>query len=345
MKAVQIHRHGDVHALTYADIDEPNIQSPDQVIVRIKAAALNRADLAIRQGLTDAKISFPHILGSDGAGIIATIGANVKNLEPGDAVCLYPLTGCGGCEFCATDRELLCAGISVLGEQQHGTYTDYLRVPARNCFPIPPKLSFEEAAALPLVFLAAWRMLVIDAQLKPGEWLLIRSVGGGVATAALQIAGHLGAQVIVSSSNRAKIDAAKRCGAKYGINSRNTDVAQAVREITGKRGVDVVVDNAGGPSWPRSLAALAKGGRLATCGATAGASPQTDLRRVFWNHLKIFGSRFGSRADFLQVLSFVAASKTKPIIDRVFELKDAAQAHQRMEAGKSFGKIVLRIDN
>lgn len=344
MKAVQIHRHGDVHALIHEDIDEPDLRSPDQVIVRLRAAALNRADLALRQGRTGAKIPFPHILGSDGAGTIATIGASVKSLKPGDAVCLYPLTGCGNCEFCATDRELLCADIRILGEQQNGTYAEYVRIPARNCFPIPGNLSFEEAAALPLVFLTAWRMLVIDAELKPGEWLLIRSVGGGVASGALQIAAHFGAQVIVSSSHSARIDAAKRYGAKYAINSCNTDVTQAVRELTGKRGVDIVVDNVGGPGWLGSLAALAKGGRLVTSGATAGVSPQTDLRRVFWNHLKIFGCRFGSRADFLQVLSFVAVAEIKPIIDRVFELKNAAQAHRHMEVGKSFGKIVLRID-
>lgn len=344
MKAVQIHGHGGIDALRYEDIREPQIQSPNDVMVQIKAAALNRADLGIRQGLNGAKIAFPHILGSDGAGIVVTTGANVKELSPGDSVCLYPLSGCGGCEFCAEGREFLCSGISVLGEQRSGTYAEYVCVPARNCFPAPPELSFEENAAFPQAFLAAWRLLITDAELKPGEWLMICGVDGDVATAALQIAAHLGARIIVTSSNDEKLAAAKRHGAEYGINSCTADVAQEARKLTGKRGVDVVVDNAAGPSWVKSLAALAKGGRLATCGAAAGASPQTNLRRVFWNHLKILGSRFASRADFRQVLNFIAASKTKPIVDRIFELKDAAQAHQRLETGKSFGKIVLRID-
>jgi NADPH:quinone reductase-like Zn-dependent oxidoreductase len=238
----------------------------------------------------------------------------------------------------------MCIRLRVLGEREDGTYAEYVRLPARNCFPIPRSLSLEEAAAFPLVYITLWRMLVTNAQLKPGEHVLILGIGGGVATAALQVAAHLGAHIIVTSSSDEKLERAKALGAEHGINYRTTDFPQKVRELTGKRGVDVVVDCVGGESWVKSLASLAKGGRLVTCGATTGANPQTDLRRIFWNNLTVFGSTLGSREDFRQVLNFMNSSNTRPIIDRVFPLKDAAAAQKRMEEGKQFGKIVLRMD-
>jgi NADPH:quinone reductase-like Zn-dependent oxidoreductase len=238
----------------------------------------------------------------------------------------------------------MCIHLRVLGERENGTYAEYTRVPARNCFSIPPGLSFEQAAAFPLVYITVWRMLVTNARLKPGEQVLILGIGGGIATAALQLAARIGTHIIVTSSSDEKLEKAKTLGAEHGINYKNADFAREVRRLTGKRGVDVVVDCVGGDSWIKSLASLAKGGRLVTCGATAGAHPPTDIQRIFWNNLRIFGSTLGDRAEFTEVLNFMAASCTPPVIDRVFSLRDAATAQNRLEQGKQFGKIVLRMD-
>jgi NADPH:quinone reductase-like Zn-dependent oxidoreductase len=345
LKAVRIYDHGGVEKLRYEDAPEPKLATPSDAIIKLSATALNHIDIWNRRGLTGMEFRFPHILGADGAGIVADIGAQVDNLKIGDAVCLYPAIGCGHCEFCATDRDYLCVHLRVLGEREEGTYAEYVRVPAQNCFPIPAGLSFEEAAAFQLVYITVWRMLMTNARLKPGERILILGIGGGVATAALQIAAFIGTQVIVTSGSDEKLAKAKNLGAAHGINYQSADFATEVRRLTGKRGVDVVVDCVGGESWVKSLASLAKGGRLVTCGATAGAGPQTDLRRIFWNHLKIYGSTLGDRNEFREVLNFMESSRTKPVIDQVFPLREAAAAQQRMEERKQFGKILLRMDH
>jgi NADPH:quinone reductase-like Zn-dependent oxidoreductase len=239
----------------------------------------------------------------------------------------------------------MCVRVRFLGERDPGTYAEYVRVPARNCFPVPTGLSFEQAAAFPLVYITLWRMLITNADLKPGEHVLILGIGGGVASASLQLAASIGTHVIVTSGSDEKLAQAKRYGAEHGINYRTMDFAQEVRRLTHKRGVDVVIDCVGGDGWVKSLSALAKGGRLVTCGSTAGANPKTDLRRIFWNHLKVYGSTLGSREDFRQVLNFMQTSQTKPIIDSVFPLREAAAAQQRLEQAKQFGKIVLRVSD
>ncbi len=343
MKAVRIHEHGGAEKLRYEDAEPPVLTSPTDAVVRLKAAALNHIDILNREGKTGIEVTFPHILGADGAGIVVQVGRDVKNVKTGDAVCLYPPGGCGECEFCFTDREFMCLKIQALGERLKGTYAEYVKLRAINCFPIPRGLSFEEAAAFPLVFLTVWRMLITNAQVKPGEQVLILGIGGGVASAALLVAKQIGAHVIVTSSSDEKLEMARNWGADHGINYRKSDFARDVRSLTGKRGVDIVVDCVGGESWVKSLAALAKGGRLVTCGATAGATPQTDLIRIFWNHLKIFGSTLGSREEFRQLLNFMQRCKIRPILDQPFELKDAAAAQRRLEEGKQFGKIVLQI--
>lgn len=343
MKAVRIHAHGGLDVLRYEEVEKPRLASPTDAIVQLKTAALNRIDLWNRRGLTGMDIALPHILGADGAGIVVETGAQVHNVKPGDQVCLYPPSGCGRCEFCSTDREFLCINLRVLGERLQGTYAEYVKIPAANCFPVPAGLSFEEAAAFPLVFLTVWRMLVTNADLKPGEQVLILGIGGGVATAALQLAKQMGAHVVVTSSSDEKLAMAKSWGADHGINYLKNDFTKEVRTLTAKRGVDVVVDSVGGESWVKSLAALAKGGRLVTCGATAGANPPTDIRRIFWNHLKIFGSTLGSRGEFRQLLSFMQVNGVRPIVDQVFPLKETAAAQRRLEEGKQFGKVVLQI--
>lgn len=344
MKAIRIHEHGSIDKLRYEDAPEPKLFSASDVIVKLRAASLNRADISVRCGLSGDEVKFPHILGADGAGVVVSAGEQVTNVHLGDAVCLYPVTGCGRCEYCMTDRELMCVQLRVLGQREDGTYGEYIRVPARNCFPIPRPLSLEEAAALPLGYISAWRMLVTNGALKPGEYVLIRDIGGGVAAASLQLAVHLGTHVIVTSSDDDKLAKAKTLGAEHAINDEKFDFAKEVRQLTGKRGVDVVVDCVGGEAWSKSLASLAKGGRLVTCDATAGANPQTDVRRIFWNDLNIFGSMLGDRQEFRQVLNFIEMSGAKPVIDRIFPLKDAATAQQRLEDNQQFGKIVLKIE-
>jgi NADPH:quinone reductase-like Zn-dependent oxidoreductase len=345
LKAIRIHEHGDVGKLRFEDAPEPELASASDVVVNIKAASVNRADLSVRCGSSRPVPRFPHIPGSDGAGLIAEAGADVPHLKPGDPVCIYPLRGCGQCAACTSERETMCPQASVLGVREDGTYAEYVRVPARNCFPLPPGLSFEHAASLPSVYPTVWRMLISRADLKSGDTLLIVGAGGGVATAALQLAAHAGARVIVTSASDEKLAKAQALGAAHGINTRRADLANEARRITGKRGVDLVVDCVGGKNWTRSLAALAKGGRLVTCGPVAGAASQTDVRRLFWNNLKIFGCSWGSQAELRRVLRFIDVTQTKPIIDRVFALREAGAAHQRLEAGDQFGKIVLRVDH
>jgi NADPH:quinone reductase-like Zn-dependent oxidoreductase len=344
LKAVRLHAYGGVDNLRYEEVDDPQLTSPHDAVVRLKAASVNHLDILIRRGLSSTPAPFPHILGSDGSGMISAVGAGVTNVKPGVAVCLYPASSCGRCEFCQAGAEHLCGQRRLLGEGENGTYAEYVRVPASNCYPIPQGLSFEEAAAFPLVYATTWRMLVSDAELKPGESVLILGAGGGIATAALQVAASIGAHIIVTSRSDDKLTMAKKLGAEHGINSRTADFAREVRNLTNKRGVDVAVDCVGGDGWVKSFAALTKGGRLVTCGATAGANSQADLRRLFWNHLKIFGSMVGSREEFRQVLNFMSITRTKPIVDQVFSLKDAARAQQRMEAGQQFGKIVLSME-
>jgi len=233
----------------------------------------------------------------------------------------------------------------VLGERLEGTYAEFVRLPAENCFPIPAGYSFEEAAAFPLVFVTLWRMLITNAKLKPGETVLIIGIGGGVASASLQVAKRLGAHVMVTSSSDEKLERAKQLGADHAVNHRKRDFVEAVNELTKQRGVDLVVDCVGGEVWRKSLASLTRGGRLVTCGATAGGQPDDDIAAIFSKHLKIYGSTLGSREEFRQLLSFLTVSQIKPIIDSVFPLRDAASAQHRVETAQQFGKVVLRIPN
>ena len=340
-----MHGHGGIEKLRYEDAEEPRLSSPNEVVVRLKTAALNHIDIWIRLGVTGIVIPMPHILGADGAGVVVEVGREVKKVKMGDKVCLYPFSGCGECEFCLNGRDFMCIYVRALGERLEGTYAEYVKLPAENCFPIPATMSFEEAAAFPLVFVTVWRMLITNAHLKPGETLLIIGIGGGVASAALQVAKRIGAHVVVTSGSDEKLELAKNWGADHGVNHRKKDFAKEVRTLTENRGVDIVLDCVAGEVWQKSLTALAKGGRLVTCGATAGGLPDTDLRTIFSNHLKIFGSTLGSREEFRQLLSFLPLSQIRPIIDSVFPLKDGATAQRRMEEGKQFGKIVLQVSD
>lgn len=345
MKAVRIHEHGGSDKLLYEDAEDPKLTSPTEAIVSLKAAALNHIDIWTRRGITGIEVSFPHILGADGSGVVVEVGSAARNVKVGDAVCLYAPSGCERCEFCLTDRDFMCIQLRALGERLQGTYAEYVKLPAKNCFPIPAGLSFEEAAAFPVVYVTVWRMLVTHAQLSPGEHVLILGAGGGIASAALQIAKQMGAHVTVTSSSDEKLAMARDWGADHGINYLKRDFSKEARALTGKRGVDVVVDCVGGESWTKSLGALGKGGRLVTCGATTGSNPPADLTRIFWNQLKIFGSTLGSREEFRQVLALMQAGNLRPIIDQLYPLREAAEAHRRLERGEQFGKIVLQTED
>jgi len=343
LKAVRLHGYGSAGQLRYEETSEPKLDSARDVIVALKAAAVNRIDLDLCRGTHRPDMRLPRILGCDGAGEVVAVGSEVSHVKPGDRVCLYPAIICGRCEFCRAGLEHLCTERHLLGEREDGTYAEYVRLAGDNCHPIPPALSFEEAAAFPLAYVTAWRMLVSEAGLKPGEWVLIVGAGGGIGTAALRLAAAFGARIMAASSSEAKRAAAKGLGVDHAIATVG-DFAAEARRLTGKRGVDIVIDCVGGESWAKSLAALARGGRLVTCGALAGSAPQTDLRRIFWNHLKVSGCPTGTRAEFIELLQFLKVSQSRPIIDRVFPLKDAAHAQRRMAERKHFGKIVLRMD-
>jgi NADPH:quinone reductase-like Zn-dependent oxidoreductase len=345
LKAVRMHGYGGVEQLFFENAEQPTLSEPGEVIVKLKAASINHIDIWNRMGATGINVPMPHTLGADGAGVVVEVGAQSGNVKVGDAVCLYPPTGCGHCEFCITDQDFMCVYLRVLGERMEGTYAEYVKLPAQNCFPIPQGYSFEEAAAFPLVFITLWRMLITNAQLRPGESLLIIGIGGGVASASLQLAKKVGARVLVTSGSDEKLERAKKLGADHGINHSKTDFAKVVSDLTDGGGVDVVLDCVGGEVWRKSLRSLARGGRLVTCGATAGGQPTDDIAAIVSKQLKIYGSTLGSRDEFRQLIAFVSASKIKPIIDSVFPLSEGAAAQRYVEEGKQFGKVVLRISD
>ena len=343
MKAAFFREHGGLERIEYGDLPDP-APGPGQVRVRVRAGSLNHLDIFVRNGIHGIPVALPHVMGSDGAGVVESVGPGVVRVKPGDEVVLNPGVNCGDCEFCRMGEHSLCTTFHLLGEHVAGTFAEYVVAPAINAWPRPAALSWEESAAFPLTFLTAWRMLVSKARVRPGESLLIIGVGGGVAVAALQIAKLLGLTVFVTSGSGEKLARAKELGADAGIDHSATDFAREVRKLTGKRGVDVVLDSVGKATWRQSIAAAAKGGRLLTCGATTGTDPQTDLGRIFWNQLTVYGSTMGTHAEFAEMLRIFRDGKVKPVVDTVFPLEKARDAEQRLEEKRQFGKIVIRVD-
>ena len=342
MKAIAITAHGGMEKVQYTDVERPTL-GPREVLIETRAAALNHLDIWVRNGLPGSKLTMPHVLGADGAGVVAEVGPEVSRLRVGERVLINPGLNCGVCEFCQAGEQSLCATFGIMGETCPGTLAEYFKVPQDNVHLVPDGFSWEEAAAFPLVFVTAWRMLISKAQIKPGEDILILGIGGGVSTAALQIVKAVGLRAFVTSSNDEKLQQAQKLGADAVINYKTQDFGREVRNLTDRRGVDVVVDSVGGESYAKSLASLVKGGRLVTCGATAGPRPQTDLARIFWNQLSVFGSTMGNRREFAEMLNFVGKRGVKPVIDQVLSLADGAKALARMEEGKQFGKLVLKV--
>ncbi len=345
MRALTISAHGTLDQLelrTDLPVPEPGL---GEVRVKVLAAALNHLDLFVVEGLPGITIKPPWILGADAAGIIDAVGPSDGTLEvaPGDYVTINPGVSDGTCEYCRSGDQPLCLKFGLLGEHRPGSMADYIVIPSRNVLRIPKTLSPEDAAASTLVVLTAWRMLVTRAKVRPGEQVLINGIGGGVALAALLIARSIGAHVWVTSSSDAKLDRARALGANETINYRTTDVAKEIRARTGKRGVDVVIDNVGAATWPASLGSLGKRGRLVTCGGTSGPIVETDVRRLFWNQWTIMGSTMGSDEEFRTIVGELSQGKFLVPVDSVHPLDHAKDAFVRLQSGEQFGKVVIRI--
>jgi NADPH:quinone reductase-like Zn-dependent oxidoreductase len=323
VKAVRIHEDGGPEVLRYEDAPDP-VPGTGQVLIELRAASLNHLDVWIRQGLPS--VPKPRILGADGAGVVVS-GAG---FAPGDRVVINP------------GHELGNGRISVVGEHSDGTHAELIAVPASQVYPLPDAIDFESAAAFPLVFETAYRMLATKAQLQEGEWVLVWGIGGGVSTAALAIAKALGGRVIVTSSSPDKLARALELGADATFNHETDDVVAGVKEVT-SGGAHVVVDHVGEATWKRSLDAARPDGRVCVCGATTGPNPPANLHRIWWKQLTIFGSTMGSTQDFEAAYELVKSGRAVPVIDRVFSLSETAAAHERLEAGNQLGKIVLRI--
>ncbi len=343
MKAILLHQHGGPAALAFGEVDAPT-PGPGEVLVRLQAAALNRLDLWVRKGWPGIQLAYPHILGSDGAGVIAGLGAGVSNLAIDTPVVINANISDGTCEFCLAGLDNQCRNWHLLGETIPGTYAEYVTVPATNVLPVPAGFDLHAAAAAALVYQTAWHSLIVRGNLRPGEKVLIVGASGGVNSASIQIARLAGAEVYVVGANAAKLALAEELGAQHLIDrSREENWSKSVFQLTEKRGVDVVVDNVG-TTYPHSLRALRKGGRLLTVGNTGAPKFEFDNRYMFGKHLSLIGSTMGTHADFRTVMALVFAGKLQPVIDRTYPWQDFQTAHARLEAGDQLGKITLTID-
>jgi NADPH:quinone reductase-like Zn-dependent oxidoreductase len=341
MKAVRFHEHGGLDVLKYEDAPEPAIQ-PNEVLVKVKACALNHLDLWMRSGVRAWKLPMPHIVGSDISGEVAQVGALVTNAKPGDRVLLAPGISCGQCDACWKGLDSACRSFTIFGVLMDGGYAEYVKSPAVNVIEIPGDLSFEEAASVPLVFLTAWHMLFTRAGLQPGEDVLVVGAGSGVGIAAIQVAKLVGCRVIATAGNDEKLAKARELGADEGINHTRQSIAEEVVRMTGKRGVDVIVEHVGQAVWEDCFNSLATYGRLVTCGATTGGEVKLNVQALFGRQRSILGSYMGGKGELMDVLKLIGQRKLKPVIDSVFPLAAAREAQRKMESRDFFGKIVLR---
>jgi NADPH2:quinone reductase len=327
VKAVRIHEDGGPEVLRYEDVKDPE-PGPDEVLVALRAASLNHLDIWVRRGLPS--VPKPRILGADGAGVVAALGEGVRNFEVGDRVVVNPGIPHG-------------SRITVIGEHTDGTYCELKAIPAAQLYTLDDSLTFEQAAAFPLTFETAFRMLVTKAGVREGESVLIWGIGGGVALAAFEICRALRARPIVTSSSPEKLERARALGAEAAVDHRKDDVVQAVKDLTEGKGADVVVETVGEATWERSLAAASQDGRIVVCGATSGHSPPARLYRLWWKQLVVYGSTMGMPSDFEGAYELVRSGRARVHVDSVYPLSEAAQAHERLEAGAQFGKVVLSI--
>ncbi len=343
MKAAIIHSHGGLDEVKVEDIAEPKA-GDNEVVLQVRSAALNHLDIWVRNGGRSPAMEMPHILGSDVAGVVVAAGAKAQGINVGDEVIVNPGLYCWRCEQCISGQHSQCESFGIVGLSRPGTFAEKVAVPFYTIWPKPPHLDFNEAAALPLAYVTAWRMLFTRAKLLPGETILIHGIGGGVALAAMQFAKLSGAEVIVTSSSDEKLAKAKKLGADHTINYKAAgDVAKAVRDITNGHGVDIAFDTVGADTWETDFAAVKKGGRIVLCGVTSGAKTETNLQSLYWRQVTVLGSTMGSSGDFRRMLKTVTVAKLKPVVDSVHPLNNIQKAMGRMENGEQFGKIVLKI--
>jgi NADPH:quinone reductase-like Zn-dependent oxidoreductase len=340
MKAVIFSQHGGPEVLRYTEVADPQIKA-NEVLVKVRACALNHLDVWVRGGLPGMTIPLPHILGNDIAGVVREVGELVTWVKPGDEVMIQPGVSCGHCVECLSGRDNMCDEYDIVGSGRDGGYAELLSVPGVNVIPKPKNLSWPEAAALPLVTLTAWHMLVTQARLQPGEVVLVHAAGSGVGSLGIQIAKLFGARVIATASSEEKLAKARELGADETVNYTRDGWPKEVKRLTDRRGVDVVFEHTGAATWPGSLVSLKKGGRLVTCGATSGFDARTDLRHVFYRHLTILGSMMGSKAELLAAMKFIEAGRIRAVVDRTLPLSEARKAHELMEDRAQFGKLVL----
>jgi NADPH:quinone reductase-like Zn-dependent oxidoreductase len=340
MKAVAIREHGGPEVVNLEELPDPR-PAPGQVVVRVKAAAVNHLDIWVRKGWQGLKLSFPHVLGSDVSGVVEAVGSGAEGVKRGDEVVVNPSLGCGHCERCLAGHENLCRRFAILGEHVSGGMAERIAVSARNVLPKPPRLSFEEAAAVPHTFMTAWHALVERADVRPGETVLVHAAGSGVGVAAVQIAKLLGARVIATAGSDAKLEKARALGADEVVNYETQDFVKETKRLTERKGVDVVFEHVGKKTWEQSILAVGIGGRITTVGATTGYDPPTDLRHVFFRQISILGSTMGTAADLMEVLRFVGEGKLRPVVDRTLPLAEARAAQGQLADRAQFGKIVL----
>ena len=343
MQAMVLRRHGGPEVLERETIDLPP-PGPREVQVRVRAVAMNHMDLWVRRGLPNLKLEYPHRLGCDVAGEVLELGPGARQGKVGQRVLLQPALACGVCEACLGGRDNLCRKYHILGESTQGGYAERINVPDTSLVAIDDALSFVDAAALPLCTVTAWQMVFHKAQVRPGQTVLVQAAGSGVSSLAIQMCKLAGARVIATTGSDEKVDRARELGADEVIHHGKQDLVAEVRRLTDKRGVDVVLDHVGGEILEKSLAAVGWGGRIVTCGATAGFTPRIDLRQIFFRQVELLGSTMGSKADLLAAMAHVRAGRLRPVVDRSVPLWDARAAHEALEARRVFGKIVLTVD-
>ena len=343
MKAVYYDEHGDTDVIEHGDLPDPEV-GRDECLVDIRAGGLNHLDVWTRRGMPSPG-EFPHIPGSDGAGVVSAVGEDVDRFEAGDRVAVAPGTSCGSCEFCRDGDYSHCANFQLIGEHTRGVHSEQAAVPEDNLVGVPDHVDFVRAAAAPLVFQTAWRMMTTRAEVGQGEKVLVHGASGGVGHAAVQIADNAGAEVWATASSEAKLELAADCGADHLINYDEDDFVDELRSDTGGRGADVVVDHVGAATWQDSISACAKGGRLVTCGATSGPKPETDISQIFWKQLDILGSTMGTPGEMDDVLSLVWDGTLTPYIREVLPMSETPRAHEMLQDREGFGSVVVVPDS
>jgi len=342
LKAVRFHEFGGSEKLRFEEAPEPKITATE-ILVRVKTCALNHLDIWARSGTRSERIPLPHISGCDISGEVVEIGNLVSGHSEGERVLVAPGISCGICDYCSNGWDSLCESYKIIGYETQGGYAEYVAIPGSNVLPIPDKLSFEQASAIPLVFLTAWHMLVTRARLVPGEMVLVWAAGSGVGSAAVQVAKLLGAKVIATVGSDTKREKAERLGADFVLNHHTQDIPNEIKRVTNGKKVDVVFDHIGQATWEKSMKSMAPAGRLVNCGVTSGGKAEIDIRYIFVKQFSLLGSFMGGRGELLKVLSFFEDGKLKPVVDSIFPLREAAKAQERMEKSEHFGKIVLKV--